>query len=141
MMSWEHDKADAARVGALGTMATAEPVLDPVTIERLMSLQSSLASEDVIGELTRIFTRDARRYLAEVSAAIAKGELEPAADGLHALKGASLSVGASQVAWLCRELEPLARAGAVDATSGLAALEDAIETALSALAQLKPAAH
>lgn len=119
------------------TTAADLDVLDPLTVERLRGLQESITTEDVIAELTAIFTRDSALYLQGVRDHLAAGEREKAADGLHALKGASLSVGAQRVADRCKALEDDVRASSADAHGpALATLETEIAAAISALKTL-----
>ncbi len=105
------------------------PVLDPVTLERLRALQTSVGSSaKVLEELSDIFARDSLTYLEALAIALKAGDIEQGRRLLHTLKGAALSVGAAQVAERCRQLEevePLAAPETAEELRGVvgAALE------------------
>lgn len=82
------------------------PVLDPATLERLRVLQENIgASADVLGELSEIFARDSDTYVDALESSLRAADGEQSRHILHTLKGAALSVGASQVADRCKALE------------------------------------
>jgi len=87
------------------------PVLDGPTAERLLQLARTVAFQDenVIVELYRIFERDAARYLTAIDDAVARSDIEAASREIHALKGASLSIGAARVSASLVTLESLVK--------------------------------
>jgi two-component system, sensor histidine kinase and response regulator len=75
-------------------------------------------------QLLETFQHDAAEHLAELQAAIAGGDTGRLGKVAHALKGASLTVGAQTMAELSRQLENLGRAHSVEgAPAQLALLE------------------
>jgi HPt (histidine-containing phosphotransfer) domain-containing protein len=97
--------------GGRDRFAEALPVLDGPTAERLLHLARTVAFQDenVLVELMRIFERDAARYLASIDDAVARRDIDAASREIHALKGASLSVGAARVSAALVTLEGLVR--------------------------------
>lgn len=71
-----------------------------------------------VARMVRSFADRAPGLLAELDAALAAGDAERAAHGVHALKGAASNVGADAVARLCAELEQRAREGDLDPLRG-----------------------
>lgn len=88
------------------------PVLDGPTAERLLHLARTVAQKDenVIVELVRIYERDAARYLSALDAALALSDIDTASREIHALKGASLSIGAARVSHILIGLEASVKA-------------------------------
>lgn len=97
------------------TLAGSAPVLDAEVIARLRRLGED-AGQDLLGELTTIFMADADIRMAELRTAIAEQEAATVARLAHTLSGASASIGATELAHLCLDLERRATAG--DLTGG-----------------------
>jgi len=89
------------------------PTVDNDTISRLRQLQASVSrpGEDVVAELVRLFQRDSMNHLGTIQTARTDGDLDVAVRAAHALKGASVAVGASRVARLCAWLETQVKGG------------------------------
>jgi two-component system, sensor histidine kinase and response regulator len=75
--------------------------------------------------LLEIFRQDAIEHLAVLHSAIAGGETTQLGREAHALKGASLTIGAKGMAVICRQLENLGTAQTLEgASAALAQLDD-----------------
>lgn len=112
------------------------PVLDPEAIERLRTLAVDVGerAEEVLAELGRTFFTDAERRLGRLSAALRAGDAGAAADAVHALKGASATLGARRLSGFCAALEERARAGDLALLERAEpALREELEAALTAL--------
>jgi HPt (histidine-containing phosphotransfer) domain-containing protein len=101
-------------------------VLDLDTLARL-----SLLGRGALEEIVDSYATDAPRRLGALRAAISTGDLEQICEVLHALKGASLTMGAAAVAELCAEGEKTA--GNADWDAFLPELQGRVETAVEAL--------
>lgn len=116
-----------------------EPVVDEAALARLRALAQDVAEaeEDVVSELLRTFQSDAEVRIRSFAAALTGADGEGAADAVHALKGASATIGARRLSALCAALERWARRG--DDLSalegGVALLERELSAATKALAQ------
>ena len=87
-------------------------LIDITVLERLKTLGGSVAhaGEDVVAELLRLYRRDSSNVLTALVDALAlandNGQRHrQLSERAHALKGASLAVGATRVAELSRQLE------------------------------------
>ena len=83
-------------------------VLDLEVIDRLRELGGEDQPE-LVFDLIRLFLTDAHDRLAEMRRALREGDLDAIARIAHTLKGSSGSLGAVQLAEVCREVEELAR--------------------------------
>ena len=79
--------------------------LNQSTVQQLEALGS-----EALAEIVERYARDVRVRLAELGDALAGEDADRASGLLHALKGASLTVGADEVARLCVDGEARARA-------------------------------
>lgn len=113
-------------------------VTDTATIERLRALMVDVseAGEDLARDLLQTFRDDLERRLARYDEALSEGDRDGAAEAIHALKGASATVGALRVSRLCTIIEealqndqPMTGAREKVAAEAYAALE-ALERAL-----------
>jgi two-component system, sensor histidine kinase and response regulator len=105
-------------------------VIDDATVEQL---RHSLAPE-MLGELLGTFERQLNRCLAEIEAAVARGDHGEVRRLAHLLKGSSATFGAQQVRAICLRLEHSGRDG--DEPAGapqVAELRAASERASAAL--------
>lgn len=86
-------------------------VTDDVTVERLRSLMVDVseAGEDLARDLLDTFRADLERRLSRYEEALAVGDRDEAAEAMHALKGASATVGAQRVSRLCALVEQALR--------------------------------
>lgn len=88
-------------------------LIDETILGRLRTLGASVAKpgEDVVAELVGLYRRDSGAQLERLKsrADVDTRGIAALADTAHALKGASLAVGASKVADLAKELEVAAR--------------------------------
>lgn len=113
-------------------------VIDDAIIERLRALVADVSEEgeDLARDLLDTYRDDLGRRLERYDEALAAGDPDEAAEAIHALKGASATVGALRVAHLCgvveqslREQAPIEGARqriADEASAALFALERAL---------------
>lgn len=88
------------------SLPATSPALDSETISRLHDLQRRVGpTQDVLGDLSRIYSEDSRRYLEELRVAIVGADDEGIGRLVHTLKGASLGVGAASVSHMCAAWE------------------------------------
>jgi histidine phosphotransfer protein HptB len=81
-----------------------ENALSKQTLQELKELGSYMGAE-FFSKLLDTFGRDAAEHLAALRAATIGGETEQVREEAHALKGASLTIGALGMAQICLELE------------------------------------
>jgi len=140
--SLEDDSAIALAPGKLTAEPAADPegreaklvVQGPVDLSLLASLEDddgSVASDLVI-ELIDLYLGNAGRQVTEIKAAIANKKETLLKELAHALKGSSLTMGASLVAKLCAELEQ-ANLRTSDRVAGLA---DELEKAFTSAGEI-----
>ena len=105
---------------------------DPVDLARLNSLADAQGDgePDLVVELIDLYLADTPRRVAAMRAALPNSDDRLLARGAHALKGSSSTLGASQVAESCEELEPLAREVSLQKVAGVL---DRLEHELSSL--------
>jgi HPt (histidine-containing phosphotransfer) domain-containing protein len=120
------------RNGGAAADGTAPPtpdgdVLDPGVVANLRELDDDAGTLD---DLVTAFVEDTNGRLAALRADAGRGDLEATARTAHSLKGSSVSMGATQMAEVCAELEAQARAG--DQATAVATL-DALEAAFAAV--------
>lgn len=89
---------------------------------------------EVRAELAGLFAVDAAQRLAELAGAADALDVTAAATAAHALKGASLAIGACGVTARAAGIEARAQQGQVPAYDDLAALRAEVDAALHALA-------
>ncbi len=77
---------------------------------------------EAVDELCRVFAAEARERLPAISAACRSLDAGRAAAAAHRLKSACGFLGVASLAWRCREIERLARAGQVEGAGRLADL-------------------
>jgi HPt (histidine-containing phosphotransfer) domain-containing protein len=83
------------------------------TLQDLKELGSEMG-DSFYPELLERFGRDAVAHLAVLRAAIAEGDTGRLGKEAHALKGASLTIGAVEMADLCKQLESLGIANSME---------------------------
>jgi HPt (histidine-containing phosphotransfer) domain-containing protein len=81
----------------------AENVVDQATIDELFSVADGDAS--FLADLLLTYREQALTILAAMNDAISRGDRVAAGRSAHALRGASLNIGAASVANLCRQIE------------------------------------
>ena len=112
-----------------------ESALCKKTLRALKELGLEMG-DSFYSQLLETFDQDAVVHLAVLRAAIAGGNTERLRQEAHALKGASLTIGAQGMADLCMELESLGMAQSVEgAPATLARLECEYERVKSEIAQ------
>lgn len=106
-------------------------LIDETILGRLRTLGASIAKpgEDVVAELIGLYRRDSTAQLERLQnrTDVDTRGVAALADTAHALKGASLAVGATAVADLAKELEVTARSERAHECDSLI---DSLETAL-----------
>ena len=95
--------------------------LDPAALTDLLEMVGDDSA--FVDDIVDTYLRDAPEQLAGMQAALAAGDLETLGRHAHTLKGNSLSVGATALAAIARDLEERARAG--DAADAGPKIEDA----------------
>lgn len=104
--------------------------------EVLDELRASVEGDRAfVVELVEAYLSDGATHVAEVEAAVSAGDAAALVRPAHTLKSSSATVGALRLAGLARELEVLARSGAMDARAPerLPPLREAWEAAAAAL--------
>ena len=97
--------------------------LDRTVFERLRYLQDE--EHDYLSELIATYLDSAPKLLDTLRVAIAGDDVPAAQKAAHTLKGSSASLGAAMLAAHCKELEMLARGGAITgATEWLLKIEN-----------------
>jgi HPt (histidine-containing phosphotransfer) domain-containing protein len=107
--------SDAAQSGG-------EAVLDDAVLE-LVSRLGGKSAPEFLDRLITMFLESALTLLGELKRALADGDVAALRHASHTLKSCSATIGASLLSERCKELEMMARAGAMQ---GAAALADAI---------------
>jgi HPt (histidine-containing phosphotransfer) domain-containing protein len=80
---------------------------------------------EFVDELVDTYLDDGQQQVAALHDAIATGDTAALVRPAHSLKSNSLNVGAMELGGLCRELEEIARSGAVPDAAGRVAAIDA----------------
>jgi HPt (histidine-containing phosphotransfer) domain-containing protein len=94
---------------------------DPVDMAALENIRtlSRDGGDALVNKVVAAYISDSPRQLAALRQAIKGGDADTLRRVAHSLKSASANVGASRVAALCRDLEQIGRAGAVDGAAPL----------------------
>jgi HPt (histidine-containing phosphotransfer) domain-containing protein len=95
-------------------MTDPAPVLDPTAIDRLSEMTGG--DPEFIRELIATYLEDAEVQLAAMRTAVDASSAEDLVRPAHSLKSNSASMGATDLAEMCRSLEADARAGQLDGT-------------------------
>lgn len=85
-------------------------ILDPSAIESLRSLSPD-TDGSFLRELIEIYLQDTPERLAELEAALAKGDAHALMRAAHTIKGSSSNFGATRLAQLAHEIELHGKAG------------------------------
>lgn len=112
------------------------PFIDPETVARLRALAGDAAEQDegILMELFESFRNDAFARLKKLQDANQIEHLQEVSATLHSLKGASLTIGVSQLAELCRKLEAaIATSNSRLSEKNLEEFESCIHASLQAL--------
>jgi two-component system, sensor histidine kinase and response regulator len=96
----------------------ASKTVSPPAIARLRELGEP-NGPDLLGELIGMYLADAPRFMTELRQAVAASDCRSVMDTAHKLKGSSANLGAERLEEICRELEQIARAGALEGAEGL----------------------
>lgn len=108
-------------------------ILDPNAIRELRALAEDgdvTLLKDVLGT----YLRDAATYAREIRAAVAEEDAKKLDRSAHTLKSTSATVGAMELAAICKELELLGRRGSTaDAAPKLEELERRLSAAVAAV--------
>ena len=86
--------------------------IDPSVLKTLHALQRE-GRPDILSTLITLFLDNAAALLKDLEKAARNGDIESLHHASHALTSASANVGASPLSACCKDLEQLARAGAV----------------------------
>ena len=97
--------------------AAVEPaVLNRDSLDALKSLQSE-GDDGFLKEMIELFIADTPARLADMDAALEKGQQQDFVRAVHSIKGASANFGADDLHDLCAEIEQMGRAGRMAETS------------------------
>jgi CheY-like chemotaxis protein/HPt (histidine-containing phosphotransfer) domain-containing protein len=111
-----------------------EVLLDPAALDNIRAVDED---GSVLDEVIQMYLDEAPLHRDRLRAAVEAGDLDGARRVAHALKSASLNVGAKPLGEMCRRLEQQCRSGAADGVPELAAAIDAmterVQPALRAL--------
>jgi HPt (histidine-containing phosphotransfer) domain-containing protein len=91
-----------------GGAATAAPLIDPQSIERLRQLDPS-GQQGVLDRVLRAYEASLGRHLDDVALSLSTGDLDRMARAAHTLKSSSAAVGALTFAQLCADIEHVLR--------------------------------
>jgi signal transduction histidine kinase/CheY-like chemotaxis protein/HPt (histidine-containing phosphotransfer) domain-containing protein len=91
---------------------TTQSPLDASTLAGLAALQRA-GQPDVVARAMRIYADTAPKLLDHLREAVRRGDAEAVRRGAHSLKSSSASIGAAELAALCKELEARGRSGAL----------------------------
>lgn len=108
------------------------PVLDPGRVQALRELASRW-KPGTLAELFDTYVEDGRRRLALIAGGMEAADRESVRYEAHALKGSSLTIGASAMAVLCAACEAAATAGNQAIMPAFRDLENAFAAAAEAL--------
>jgi HPt (histidine-containing phosphotransfer) domain-containing protein len=95
--------------------------LDPVALTDLLDMVGDDSA--FVDDIVDTYLRDAPEQLAGMQTALAAGDVETLGRHAHTLKGNSLTIGATALAGIARDLEERSRAG--DVTDAGPRIEDA----------------
>jgi CheY-like chemotaxis protein/HPt (histidine-containing phosphotransfer) domain-containing protein len=127
--------AEVIEAGTVGEPSAA--VLDPKALDRLQGMVSG--DPEFLAELIDTFLEDTPQLLADMGRAVDAGDAAGLALAAHSLKSNSANFGATALADLCRELEGIAKAGAlVGAGERVAQAEAEFERVQGALEAIRP---
>jgi two-component system sensor histidine kinase/response regulator len=98
-------------------------VLDPAAIDGMREMVGG--DDEFLADLIDTFLRDAPRMLSEMRQALEAGDAEVLRRVAHSLKSNSDSFGATALGDLCRELERMGKANALEGADALIARADA----------------
>jgi HPt (histidine-containing phosphotransfer) domain-containing protein len=87
-----------------------QQILDPAAIESLRSLSPD-TDGSFLRELIEIYLKDTPERLADIDAALAKGDAHALMRAAHTIKGSSSNFGAARLAHLAHEIELHGKAG------------------------------
>jgi HPt (histidine-containing phosphotransfer) domain-containing protein len=104
---------EAKGAGDLANKGKTESALCEKTLQELKELGSEVGGS-FLTQLFETFAQDAVQHLAALQSAIAAGKTEMLLREAHALRGASLTIGAKSMAALCQHLESLGKAQSVE---------------------------
>ena len=99
--------------GTGGVQPESESALCKKTLQKLKELGSDMGAS-FFPQLLETFQHDALEHLAALRSAITGGETGRLRGEAHALKGASLTIGAQGMADICQQLEKLGTAKSVE---------------------------
>ena len=80
-------------------------------------LMERLGDEELIEDIVPEFLDPESKYIENITAAIDSGDASAIASSAHALKGASASIGALELALSAKSLEEMGKTGEIDSVS------------------------
>jgi HPt (histidine-containing phosphotransfer) domain-containing protein len=103
-------------------------LIDVVTIELL--IEADDGAMNLVNEVCSLYFVDGRKRVDAILSAAKQGDVDAAAHGAHALKGASRTIGAVEVGLVCERIE---QAGELPGQDALDELEQSFSRACGAL--------
>jgi HPt (histidine-containing phosphotransfer) domain-containing protein len=101
----ENEDAEPETTGSVRHMTTRpHDVLDPAVVSELQTLARA-GDPHLLERLGASFARDAPRRLQALRTAVAAGDADTAMFAIHALRGSAATLGATEVAAMCRRIE------------------------------------
>lgn len=138
-------RSGMATVAPASAPPRSQPALDAVALmdaNRFGEVERIASTPDFLDQLLRGFQDDVELLLRKLDAAIGTGQVGAVRDTLHALKGAAVSIGASQLAARCKAMEELAESGQIGhVLAALPALRQCFDGTLRAIAALSERRH
>jgi HPt (histidine-containing phosphotransfer) domain-containing protein len=114
-------------------VAVVSGAIDQTTIAELQEAQDGL-----LDVLIDIFASEGPEHLDDVRQALHRADLSEAARAIHTLKGGAGTIGAKELADVCREVEKIAKAGDHEAVMELLpTLDRELSRAVTALQALR----
>lgn len=114
------------------------PVIDRETIEMLRAMDMDTDEESLVLELVDEYLVYATGIVEQITLAASAEDAAQLATSAHALKGASLNIGALVLFQVCNGIEQAARNGQLtDAAAPLRALPDAFTQTVQAFTELR----
>jgi two-component system, sensor histidine kinase and response regulator len=92
--------------------------VDPAALEILRELQSS-RRPDPLGEMVGLFLRQAPACIREIDLSLTRYEAHSVEKAAHSLKGSASTLGAHQLAEICRQIEDQAQKGSLQVAGHL----------------------
>jgi CheY-like chemotaxis protein/HPt (histidine-containing phosphotransfer) domain-containing protein len=101
------------------SLVNEETMTSAIDAETYLALKSTISNSDVFADLIATYLKDAPQRLQVIRQAIDNADAANLQLAAHSLKSSSFTVGAKQLAQICKELESIGRNGTTVETSSL----------------------